>query len=92
MDALHPESPAPALSADHTAIADSLPEGNTYAVRELERRQYELAVLTAISGVAARSPEVADVLESDHTRQLSLATRTRGHHREGADAGLGHDD
>ena len=63
MDALHPESPAPALSADHTAIADSLPEGNTYAVRELERRQYELAVLTAISGVAARSPEVADVLD-----------------------------
>ena len=63
MDALHPESPAPGLSADHTAIADSLPEGNTYAVRELERRQYELAVLTAISGVAARSPEVADVLD-----------------------------
>ena len=63
IDALHPESPAPALSADHTAIADSLPEGNTYAVRELERRQYELAVLTAISGVVARSPEVADVLD-----------------------------
>jgi len=63
IDALHPESPAPGLSADHTAIADSLPEGNTYAVQELERRQYELAVLTAISGVAARSPEVADVLD-----------------------------
>jgi hypothetical protein len=63
MDALHPESPAPGLSADHTAIADSSPEENTYAVRELERRQYELAVLTAISGVAARSPEVADVLD-----------------------------
>ena len=63
MDAPHPESPAPGFSADHTAIADSSPEGNTYAVRELERRQYELAVLTAISGVAARSPEVADVLD-----------------------------
>ena len=63
MDAPHPESPAPGLSADHTAIADSSPEGNTYTVRELERRQYELAVLTAISGVAARSPEVADVLD-----------------------------
>ena len=63
MDAPHPEPPAPGLSADHTAIADSSPEGNTYAVRELERRQYELAVLTAISGVAARSPEVADVLD-----------------------------
>ena len=63
MGALHPKSPAPGLSADHTAIADSLPKGNTYAVRELERRQYELAVLTAISGVAARSPEVADVLD-----------------------------
>ena len=63
IDALHPESPAPGLSADHTAIADSLPKGNTYAVRELERRQYELAVLTAISGVEARSPEVADVLD-----------------------------
>ena len=63
MDALHPESPAPALSADHTAIADSSPEGHIYAVRELARRQYELAVLTAISGVAARSPEVAAVLD-----------------------------
>ena len=63
MDALHPKSPAPGLSADHTAIADSSPEGNTYAVRELERRQYELAVLTAISGMAARSPEVANVLD-----------------------------
>ena len=63
IDALHPESPAPALSADHTAIADSSPEENTYAVRELERRQYELAVLTAISRVAARSPEVTEVLD-----------------------------
>ena len=63
MDALQPKSPAPGLSADHTAIADSSPEGNTYAVRELERRQYELAVLTAISGMAARSPEVANVLD-----------------------------
>ena len=63
IDALHPESSAPGLSADHTAIADSSPEGNTYTVRELERRHYELAVLTAISGVEARSPEVADVLD-----------------------------
>ncbi len=63
MDALHPDSPAPGLSADHTAIADSSPEENTSAVLELARRQYELTVLTALSVVAARSPEVADVLD-----------------------------
>lgn len=62
MDALHPESQVSGLSTGNTSIADLPPEGSTDPVRELERRQYELAVLTAISGVAARSPEVADIL------------------------------